>query len=170
MSSCMSRCGQCLHAYHTVVNVSMHVTWCQMSPYISHSGKCLHACHMAVIVSMHVTCLPKNLMTQTFKTCVCSEANFQLANFHNINLQSGVEWSGELPICKLPKHKLLTCRVPTHDSQCLHAYHMVSNVSIYITWWSMAPCMSHGVKCLHACYIAVNVSMHVTWCQMSPHI
>ena len=55
MSSCMSRCGQCLHAYHTVVNVSMHVTWCQMSPYISHSGKCLHTCHIAVNVSMHVT-------------------------------------------------------------------------------------------------------------------
>ena len=83
-------------------------------------------------------------MTQTFKTCVRGEANFQLTNFHNINFQNmcvrwsklptrklhttsynfaqlhttlhnfaGVEWSGELPICKLPKLKLPTCRLPT---------------------------------------------------------
>ena len=42
----------------------------------------------------------------------------------------------------------------------------------------MSPCISHGVKCLHAYHMVVNVSMHVTsnvsthitWCQMSQHI
>ena len=46
-----------LHAYHKLVNISMHVTWCQ----------CLHACHMAVNASMHVTwlsmspCIPRGV-------------------------------------------------------------------------------------------------------------
>ena len=30
-------------------------TWCQMSPYISHRGKCLHTYHMVVNVSIHIT-------------------------------------------------------------------------------------------------------------------
>ena len=47
--------SQCLHACHMAVNVFMHTTWCQMSPYISHSGKCIHPCHMVSNVSMHVT-------------------------------------------------------------------------------------------------------------------
>ena len=135
-----------------------------MSPCMSHGDQCLHACHMTVNVST------KNFMTQTFKTCVCGEANVQLANFHNINFQSGVEWSGELPICKLPKHKLPTCRLPTHDSQCLQACHMTVNVSMHVTWQSMSSCIPHGVKCLHTYHTVVNVCMHVTWCQMSPHI
>ena len=56
MSPCMSHGGQCLHACHMVKchNVSMHVTWCQMSPVnISHGVKCLRACHMTVNISMH---------------------------------------------------------------------------------------------------------------------
>ena len=59
-----SSCVQCLHAYHTVVNVSTHITsvdismlttWRSMSAYISHSGKCLHAYHMTVNVYTHIT-------------------------------------------------------------------------------------------------------------------
>ena len=135
-----------------------------MSPCMSHGGQCLHACHMAVNVSKQI------FMTQTFKTCVCGEANFQLANFHDINFQSGVEWSGELPICKLPKHKFPTCRLPTHDSQCLHACHMAINVLMHTTWCQMSPYISHSGQCLHACHMVSNVSMHVTWRSMSPYI
>ena len=188
MSPYVSHSGQCLHACHMAVNVSMHVTLWLMSPRISHSGKCLHTYHTAVNVSMHVTwrsmspcmshgnqCLQTNYMTQTFKTCVCGEVNFQLANFHNIYFQSGVEWSGELPICKLPKHKLPTCRLPTnttwcqmspymlHGGQCLHACHMAVNVYMHVTWQSMFPCISHGIKCLHTYHTGVNVSTHITW-------
>ena len=52
ISPCMSHGCQCLHAYHTVVNVSMHVTWCQMSPYISHSFSSYsrHRCHNVVLL------------------------------------------------------------------------------------------------------------------------
>ena len=50
-----------------------------MSPCMSHGVKCPHACHMAVNVTKQI------FMTQTFKTCVCGEANFQLANYHNIS-------------------------------------------------------------------------------------
>ena len=53
-----------------------------MSPCMSHGGQFLHACHMVVNVSKQI------FMTQTFKTCVCSEANFQLANFRNTNFQN----------------------------------------------------------------------------------
>ena len=125
-----------------------------MSPCMSHGGQCLHACHMAVNVSKQI------FMTQTFKTCVLGEANFQLANFHNINFQSGVEWSGELPICKLQ----------STNFQLADFQHMTVNVSKHVTWQSMSSCIPHGVKCLHTYHMAVNVSMHVTWCQMYPHI
>ena len=126
----------------------MHVTWCQMSPYISHSSQCLHACHMAVNVSK------KNFMTQTFKICVCGEANFQLGNFHNIHFQSGVEWR--------------TSNLQTSKAQTSNFQYTTVNVSMHVTWQSMSSCIPYGVKCLHIYHIVVNVSMHVTWCQMSP--
>ena len=156
MSPYMSHGVKCLHAYHTAANVSMPVTQWKISPCMSHDGQCLHACHMVVNVSKQI------FMTQTFKTCVCGEANFQLANFHNINFQSGVEWSGEFPICKLPKHKLPTCRLPTHDSQCLHACQMTVNVFMHTTWYQMSPYISHRGKCLHTYHMVVNVSIHIT--------
>ena len=128
----------------------MHVTLWSMSPRISHSGKCIHACHMAVNVSKQI------FMTQTFKTCVFGEANF-----HNINFQSGVEW--RTSNLQIPKHKLPTCRLPTHDSQCLQACHMAVNVFMHTTWCQMSPYISHGCQCLHACYMVSNVSTHITW-------
>ena len=157
----------------------MHVTWCQMSPYISHSGQRLHACHMAVNVSKQI------FMTQTLKTRVCGEANFQLANFHNINFQSGVEWSGELANFQSTNFQLadfqhMTVNVSMHVTwqskssciphglKCLHTYHIVVNVSMHVTWCQMSPCMLHGGQCLHTYHTTVNVSMHVTWRSMSP--
>ena len=121
-----------------------------MSPIMSHGGQCLHACHMAVS--------KKIFMTQTFKTCVYGEANFQLANFHNINFQSGVEWSGELPICKFQ----------STNFELTDFQHMTVNVFMHVTWQSMSSCIPHGVKCLHTYHMVVNVLMHVTWCQRSP--
>ena len=47
----------------------------------------------------------------------------------------------------------------SHGGQCLHARHMVVNVSMYVIWQSMSPCIPHGVKCLHTCHMAVNVSI-----------
>ena len=101
-----------------------------MSPCMSQGGQCIHACHMAVNVSKQI------FMTQTFKTCVFGEANFQLANFHNINFQSGVEWSGELPICKFQ----------STNFQLADFQHMTVNVSKHVTWQSMSSCIPHGVK------------------------
>ena len=132
-----------------------------MSPCMSHGGQCLHACHMVFNVSKQI------FMTQTFKTCVFGEANFQLANFHNINFQSGVEWSGELPICKfqstnfqLADFQHMTCM--SHDSQCLHVCQMTVNVYTHITWCQMSPYISHRGKCFHTYYMVVNVSIHIT--------
>ena len=126
-----------------------------MSPCMSHGGQCLHACHMAVNVSKQI------FMTQTFKTCVFGEANFQLANFHNkLSKWSGVEW--RTSNLQIPKHKLTTCRLPTHDSQCLQAYHMAVNVSMHTTWCQMSPYISHRGKCLHTYHMVVNVSIHIT--------
>ena len=54
-SNLHSHDSQCLQACHMAVNVFMHTTWCQMSPYISHGCQCLHACHMVSNVSTHIT-------------------------------------------------------------------------------------------------------------------
>ena len=98
----------------------------------------------------HKMCAVKqNSNLQTFITCVCGEANFQnfqFTNFHNINFQ---KWLSISPCM-------------SHGCQCLHACHMVVNVSMHITWWSMYPCISHGVQCLHAYHMVSNVSIHIT--------
>ena len=53
-------------------------------------------------------------------------------------------------------------QIISNGIKCLHAYHMVVNVTMHVTWRSMSPCISHGVKCLHTYHTVVNVSMHVT--------
>ena len=115
---------------------------------MSHDCQCLHACYMAVNVSKQI------FMTQTFKTCVCGEANFQLANFHNINFQNGVE-------------NFQFANFQSTNFQHADFQYMTVNVSMHVTWQSMSSCIPHGVKCLRTYHIVVNVSMHVTWCQMS---
>ena len=55
MSPYMTHGGQCLHACHMAVNVSMHVTWQSMSPCMSHGVKCLHTYHLVSNVFVHVT-------------------------------------------------------------------------------------------------------------------
>ena len=125
----------------TSVNVSMHVTlWSQLPTQTSHSGKCSNMSHGSQ--------LQTNFLDTKFQN-VCGEANFQLTNFHNINFQSGVEWSGELPICKFQ----------STNFQLADFQHMTVNVSKHVTWQSMSSCIPHGVKCLHT----------FTWLSMSPY-
>ena len=99
--------------------------------------------------------------------CVCGEANFQLTNFHNINFQNVCVWrEANFQLTHFSQHKLSkrVCGEANFQNFQLTNFHNIN----FQKWRSISPCMSHGCQCIHACHMIVNVSMHVTLRSMSP--
>ena len=137
ISPCMSHGCQCIHA--TLVNVSMHIT-CQMSPCISHGGQCLHACHMVVNVSTHITwCQLCQLHTTgtNFHACQVESMNYPICKLPKLKLPTCRLPTRKLHtkcVCgdqQTSMHVTLWSMSPriSHSGKCLHACHMEVNVS-----------------------------------------
>ena len=161
--------------------MNVNVVNVKLPTHTSHSGKCLHACHMAVNVSKQI------FMTQTFKTCVFGEANFQLTNFHNINFQSVCgEANFQFANFQSTNFQLADFQHMTANFQHSHGsqfsqLHMVSTLHNHMacqcacySQTSNITCgelpnisqavnvsIQHTSQCLHACHVS-NVSTHIT--------